>query len=87
MRRSAFSSAPRTKGAIPLSMRRPVDVNSELFLSCQLNGPWRFLSPESSLGSLEDSHRSVAILPSALVVEHLLLGASWAFLVSVGAAT
>jgi hypothetical protein len=31
--------------------------------------------------------RSVAILPSALVVEQKLLVASWAFLVSVGAAT
>jgi hypothetical protein len=40
-----------------------------------------------SFGSLEDSPRSVAILPSALVVEHHWLGASWAFLVSVGAAT
>ena len=47
------------------------DVNSELFLPSQLNGPWCFLSPDSSLGFLEDSHRSVAILPSALVVEHL----------------
>jgi hypothetical protein len=36
---------------------------------------------------LQDHGRSVAILPSALVVEHFLLGASWAFLVSVGAAT
>jgi hypothetical protein len=35
----------------------------------------------------QDHRRSVAILPSALVVEHFLLGASWAFLVSVGAAT
>jgi len=68
-------------------MRRPVDVNSELFFPSQLNGPSCFLSPDSSLGFLEDSHRSVAILPSALLLSMYLLGASWAFLVSVGAAT
>ena len=39
------------------------------------------------LSRLQDHRRSVAILPSALFVSIYLLGASWAFLVSVGAAT
>jgi hypothetical protein len=40
-----------------------------------------------SLSRLQDHRRSVAILPSALLLSIYLLGASWAFLVSAGAAT